>query len=116
MTVDTTMTDLTSAIPIDLPEKNLLTILTSSNLLATQSSVVHARWKYITEARILLRRSLTYNVSARRFKPPPSFATRTLTTKKRNLECFVQQLWHPLDGENMNFYDFFLNSNIFLHF
>ncbi|OQV23627.1 hypothetical protein BV898_02370 [Hypsibius exemplaris] len=93
MTEDTTLTDLTTAIPTTLSEKSLLTILTSGSLVTTQSNVVYARWKYISEAKLLVRKCLTYNLTARRFAPPHSFKLRTEQTKKRNLDCVIQQLW-----------------------
>ena len=97
MDEDTNLADLNSAIPMDLSEKSLVTVLTSGNLIATQANVVYARWQYIIEAKLLMRKCLTYNLSGRHFALPASHRTRTVAIKRRNLESMVQQIWQRRD-------------------
>lgn len=92
LAVDANMKDFSSIIPKTLAERNLISVLTSNDVLFTQSNVVSARWKSISESRLLVRRSLIYNTSHRRFSPPPSRLRRTTILKARNLECIIQQL------------------------
>ena len=90
--VDESTEAVRQVIPLVLGQKTLASLLTSCPLLATQCSVVCARWQYVQQARLFLRRSLTYSLAHRHLKPPTSYLQRSLETKKRNVECLVQQL------------------------
>ncbi|GAU91020.1 hypothetical protein RvY_03355 [Ramazzottius varieornatus] len=90
--VDESAEGVGQVIPAVLGQKTLASLLTSCPLLATQCSVVCARWRFLQQARLFLRRSLTYNMAHRRLKPPQNYLQRSPETKRRNIFCLLQQL------------------------
>ncbi|XP_055348064.1 uncharacterized protein LOC129595171 [Paramacrobiotus metropolitanus] len=80
-------------IPDDLPRCSIEALISRYPLLQTQFNTVVIRGKELCHAGVFLRRALNYSVVHRRFAALIPCRQRKKEDKKRNLECYVAQLW-----------------------